>query len=58
MNRAEVVAHPSLQDLPFKIELKEVWICDEYGSVKFYDESGELEQSKMFPDFPLKVSYK
>ena len=27
MNWAEVVAHPSLQDLPFKIEL------DEYGQV-------------------------
>ena len=44
--------------LYFEQGAKEVWICDEYGDLKFYDESGELEQSKMFPDFPLKVSYK
>jgi antitoxin component YwqK of YwqJK toxin-antitoxin module len=44
--------------LYFEQGAKEVWICDEYGVVKFYDESGKLDQSKMFPDFPLKVSYK
>ncbi len=44
--------------LYFEQGAKEVWICDEYGDVKFYDESGELEQSKMFPDFPQKVTYK
>lgn len=44
--------------LYFEQGAKEVWICDEYGDVKFYNESGELEQSKMFPAFPLKISYK
>lgn len=44
--------------LYFEQGAKEVWICDEYGKLKFYDESGELEHSKMFPDFPLSVSYK
>jgi Uma2 family endonuclease len=44
--------------LYFEQGAKEVWICDEYGNVKFYDENGENEQSEMFPDFPLKVSYK
>jgi Uma2 family endonuclease len=44
--------------LYFEQGAKEVWICDEYGSVKFYDENGETEQSEMFPDFPIKVSYK
>jgi hypothetical protein len=53
MNWAEVVAHPN-----FEQGAHEVWICDEYGNVKFYDESGALEKSKMFLDFPEKVSYK
>ena len=44
--------------LYFEQGAKEVWICDEYGNVSFYDENGKLEQSQMFPDFPLKVSYK
>lgn len=44
--------------LYFEQGAKEVWICDEYGKLKFYDESGELERSIMFPDFPLSVSYK
>ncbi|HEY0460752.1 MAG TPA: Uma2 family endonuclease [Pyrinomonadaceae bacterium] len=44
--------------LYFEQGAKEVWLCDDYGTIKFYDESGELEQSKMFPDFPHKISYK
>ena len=44
--------------LYFEQGAKEVWICDEYGNVSFYDENGKLEQSHMFPNFPLKVSYK
>lgn len=44
--------------LYFEQGAKEFWICDEYGNLSFYDESGELEQSKMFPEFPEKVSYK
>ncbi len=34
----------------------EVWVCNEYGDVSFFDPSGELEQSKMFADFPKKIS--
>ena len=44
--------------LYFEQGAREVWVCDEYGNIKFYDESGELEKSKMFSDFPPKVSYK
>ena len=44
--------------LYFEQGAREVWICDEYGNVKFYDESDEIEKSKMFPDLPEKVSYK
>jgi|SRR6185369_7440328 len=36
----------------------EVWICNEYGEIRFFDTSGELEQSKMFPDFPKKILIK
>lgn len=44
--------------LYFEQGAKEVWICDEYGNVKFYNSKGEIESSKMFADFPSKVSYK
>ena len=44
--------------LYFEQGAKEVWICDEYGNISFYDENGKLEQSQIFPDFPLTVSYK
>ena len=33
----------------------EVWLCDEYGKMTFYDSEGQLERSKLFPDFPLRV---
>ncbi len=34
----------------------EVWSCDAYGDMLFFDAAGKLEQSKMFPDFPQKIS--
>lgn len=34
----------------------EVWSCDAYGEMRFFDTGGSLEQSKMFPDFPKKIS--
>lgn len=39
---------------------KEVWLCHENGKVEFYDSKGEIEQSKLFPDFPklIEVSWK
>jgi len=42
--------------LYFEQGAKEVWICDEYGKVSFFDESGEMERSKIFADFPKSVS--
>lgn len=44
--------------LYFEQGAKEVWTCDEYGKMSFYDEMGELEKSPMFPEFPVSVSYK
>lgn len=42
--------------LYFEQGAKEVWICDEYGKIRFFDESGETENSKMFANFPKSVS--
>ncbi len=44
--------------LYFEQGAKEFWICDEYGKLRFFDETGELESSTWFPDFPKEVSYK
>lgn len=44
--------------LYFEQGAKEVWTCDEYGKMSFYDENGVLEKSIMFADFPVSVSYK
>lgn len=33
----------------------EVWACDEYGTMRFFDSNGKIERSQMFPDFPQKV---
>ena len=58
----EVCEHPSLQNLPFKIELNErgqilmspvkVWVCNEDGAVRFFDINGELNNSNLVPSFP------
>ncbi|CAN5671503.1 Uma2 family endonuclease [soil metagenome] len=42
--------------LYFEQGAKEVWICDEYGNIRFFDEGGEIEQSKMFSEFPKKIN--
>lgn len=44
--------------LYFEQGAKEVWTCNEYGKMSFYDETGALEKSAMFPKFPDSVSYK
>lgn len=31
---------------------QEVWICDLYGKITFYNPQGELEYSELAPDFP------
>jgi Uma2 family endonuclease len=31
---------------------QEVWTCDPYGKMAFYDAKGKLPRSVMFPDFP------
>jgi Uma2 family endonuclease len=41
--------------LYFEQGAKEVWICDEYGEMSFYNSKRKLKKSQMFPDFPTKV---
>ena len=41
--------------LYFEQGAKEVWICDEYGNMSFYNQKRKLLKSKMFPEFPDKV---
>jgi len=41
--------------LYFERGAQEVWTCDHYGEMRFFDKSGKLEQSEMFPDFPKQI---
>ncbi len=41
--------------LYFERGAKEVWVCDEYGEVSFYDQTGQLKASNLFPNFPNKI---
>lgn len=41
--------------LYFEQGASEVWFCDEYGDMTFYNSKGKLKLSKMFPEFPLKI---
>jgi Uma2 family endonuclease len=34
----------------------EYWICEEQGRMHFFDQSGELNQSQLFPAFPQSIS--
>ncbi len=41
--------------LYFERGANEVWTCDEYGKMRFFDSNGKIEKSKMFPEFPAKI---
>jgi Uma2 family endonuclease len=43
------------RQLYFEKGAKEVWTCDEYGEINFFNESGEIEKSAWFPDFPKRI---
>lgn len=34
---------------------QEVWLCTLKGKVTFYNHSGVMEQSNLFPDFPIEI---
>ncbi|AFZ24459.1 hypothetical protein Cylst_2228 [Cylindrospermum stagnale PCC 7417] len=33
----------------------EIWLCNEQGEMKFYNEQGELDKSLLVPEFPQKI---
>ncbi|ELR99948.1 Protein of unknown function (DUF820) [Gloeocapsa sp. PCC 73106] len=33
----------------------EVWFCEESGTMRFFNQQGELKQSLLVPDFPKQV---
>lgn len=41
--------------LYFERGAKEVWICDEYGLMSFYNSKRKIKRSSLFPDFPNEV---
>ncbi len=51
----------SLDELQFKKDLYleaqalEVWLCNEQGKIKFYNQQGELNNSLLVPDFPKEI---
>jgi Uma2 family endonuclease len=42
--------------LYFEAGAKEVWLCDEDGTMSFFNVQQQLEQSQLVPAFPLKIN--
>jgi len=43
------------KNLYFEVQAQEFWLCDQEGNITFYNPEGELEQSKLVPQFPKKI---
>ena len=43
------------RQLYFAQGAQEVWICDEYGEISFYNARRKLKHSQLFPDFTDKI---
>ncbi|NJL91787.1 MAG: Uma2 family endonuclease [Coleofasciculaceae cyanobacterium SM2_1_6] len=43
------------QRLYFQAQALEVWLCNEQGQVRFYNQQGELAQSLLVPGFPQQI---
>lgn len=43
------------RQLYFERGALEVWLCDADGKLTFFDRTGPLEQSTLFPDFPVQL---
>jgi Uma2 family endonuclease len=41
--------------LYFERGAKEVWICDEYGNISFYNPKRKISKSALFPEFRNKI---
>lgn len=35
---------------------EEVWLCDEEGSLRFFDANGEIDHSRLVPGFPASIA--
>jgi len=44
------------RDLYLDAGAREVWTCDEAGSMCFYSKKGEMARSKLIPGFPTKIA--
>jgi len=61
MNWQEAIEHPSLQDLPFNIDLylakgaREVWLCDDSVRLTIHVPTGIVGRSKIPSGFPAQV---
>ncbi len=51
----------AIDEMEFKKQLYleaqaiEVWLCNEQGEIKFYNQQGELKKSLLVPDFPTQI---
>ena len=36
----------------------EFWLCNELGDMRFFDDSGSLESSRICPEFPAKIEFR
>lgn len=43
------------RQLYFAAGAKEVWLCDEQGTMRFFNHEGQLARSAFVPEFPLKI---
>ena len=39
----------------FKLGGLEVWLCDQNGAMRFYDNNGQLSHSTLIPNFPAQI---
>jgi len=43
------------KNLYFEAQALEVWLCNEQGQLKFYNQQGQLSQSLLVPKFPKQI---
>jgi hypothetical protein len=43
------------RELYIERSAREVWGCDKYGNVRYYDQTERLDVSNLFPNFPNKI---
>ena len=44
------------KELYFARGAREVWICDMAGMMTFYENTGQVESSRLFPEFPGEIT--